>query len=853
MPLKTVFRFILLVLLLPYPIAMAQNVTLKNFKQEDGLPSKEVYDIFQDKNGVMWFATDRGLANYNGTQFKKFEPKDGLADITVFDFFPQENDQVWCSTFSGKLFYFENGTEKFIPYRYNYVIERFIKENNLAGYFVSSLAVDARNTLHLFITSGSYLTIDALGKITIVSKYELPVTNPRWLHSKVINKVQSMEYFSGQKSEYPEYITHRETIKRIFSFKEAKIVITDGTTWIYRKNKVPQRISPENFEPLEGNGYDAKHFWISYRGKGVFIYDENGKVVAQNLAGHSVSKVFRDSFNTLWFSTVDGGVFYRKEEKITKNILKGVYINSLTSDTEGNLFLGCYNGDIYKKSNKGELEMLHRGQMNKPAIVQFYKAENSLYSTVDQKIFTNKGKVLSCNGGALKVSDDTPHPIISRFGVFNAIEEGTVLKVDTLKFRINDISELNGKYYFATIRGLKIDDGKRFIEMKNPLLNYRFDDLDYEPNRKVFYLASLGGGVVVYNPITGKTFNIDKSKGLSDDLVTEVYVENKNTVWACTNYGLSRIVFGDDGTYKVRYITTSDGLSENQIRDVEVVNDTIYVATANGLCSLSKKDFESIFDKRKYYLRLKEIAVNNVIKEKPTGKLSFAYDNNQLDFWVESVTYGREESVYRYKLKGLHDNWHYTSDRKISYEFIPPGDYELQVQVLEDNRLFSDETILLPVTIRSPFWTTWWFISSVVLLVGALIYLFFRVRVLTYNQDIIRELLRLWVRKIKKKEKYFVFREQGKEIRIKTNTILYVKSSGNYMDIVTEEKTYVMRCKIGDFINKVPDPLEFLRVHRSYIIRIDKVEQKTKKSVFIMKIEIPVGETYLEELDKIVF
>ena len=172
---------------------------------------------------------------------------------------------------------------------------------------------------------------------------------------------------------------------------------------------------------------------------------------------------------------------------------------------------------------------------------------------------------------------------------------------------------------------------------------------------------------------------------------------------------------------------------------------------------------------------------------------------------------------------------------------------------MEDNRLFSDEKIRLPITIRNPFWTTWWFIIIVIAALGALIYLFFRIRVLTYNKDIIRELLRLWVRKIKKKEKYFVFKEQGKEIRIPTNTILYVKSSGNYMDIVTEEKVYVMRCKIGDFISKVPDPLEFLRVHRSYIIPIDKVEQKTKKMVLIKKQEIPVGETYVEELDKIVF
>lgn len=854
MPLKTVFRLILLVLLLPYPTAMAQNVTLKNFKQEDGLPSNEVYDIFQDKNGVMWFATDRGLANYNGTQFKKFEPKDGLTDITIFDFFPQDNDQIWCTPFNGKLFYFKNGSEKFIPYRYNDVLEKFSKENSLSGSFIVSLAVDAENNLHLFTTAGYYIKIDTTGRLTIVSKFRTSDTNNRYFHSSLINKKQTIEYYSAKKSAFPAYYSERrESIKRMFSFKKDKVVYSEGSVWVFRKNGSIQKISENNYEPLEGGEYDSGHFWISYRGKGVWIYNESGTVVRKCLHGHSVSRVFKDNFNSFWFSTVDGGVFYQPQEKINRNTLKEIYIHSLTKNEEGDLFIGCYNGDIYKKSSNGELALYYRGHRNKPAIVQYYKGEKGTYFMVDYMAFTSTGKKINYPSGVLKASDDTSMPLISRFSIFDVIKNGAIQRTDTLKFRINDLTELNGKYYCASIKGLLIWHNNQLIDMKSRLLNYRFDDLDYEPERKVFYLASLGAGVVIYNPYTGKTMNIDKSKGLSDDLVTEVYVEDKNTVWACTNYGLNRITFRNDGSYKVRYITSSDGLSENQIRDIEVVNDTIYVATANGLCSISKPNFEAIFNKRKYYLRLKEIGINNIIQEAPKEKLSLSYDKNQLDFWIESVAYGRKEQIYRYKLKGLHNNWNYTSDRKINYEFIPPGDYELEVQVLEDNRLFSDEKILMPISIRSPFWTTWWFICGVFLLLGALIYLFFRIRVLTYNQDIIRELLRLWVRKIKKKEKYFVFREQGKEIRIKTNTILYVKSSGNYMDIITEEKTYVMRCKIGDFINKVPDPLEFLRVHRSYIIRIDKVEQKTKKSVFIMKIEIPVGETYLEELDKIVF
>ncbi len=93
----------------------------------------------------------------------------------------------------------------------------------------------------------------------------------------------------------------------------------------------------------------------------------------------------------------------------------------------------------------------------------------------------------------------------------------------------------------------------------------------------------------------------------------------------------------------------------------------------------------------------------------------------------------------------------------------------------------------------------------------------------------------------------------GERIKIPTKELLYIKSSGNYLDIITSSKTYTIRCKIGDFIASTPDALEYLRVHRSYIIRIDKVSGKSKNSVTIKEHTIPIGETYFTQLDKIQF
>ena len=77
--------------------------------------------------------------------------------------------------------------------------------------------------------------------------------------------------------------------------------------------------------------------------------------------------------------------------------------------------------------------------------------------------------------------------------------------------------------------------------------------------------------------------------------------------------------------------------------------------------------------------------------------------------------------------------------------------------------------------------------------------------------------------------------------------------SGNYIELITENKSYVVRCKIGDFIKLTPDPLEYIRIHRTYIVRLDKVESKSKTELIIKGQKLPVSLGYESEIEKLIF
>ncbi|WP_299685434.1 LytTR family DNA-binding domain-containing protein [uncultured Dokdonia sp.] len=71
----------------------------------------------------------------------------------------------------------------------------------------------------------------------------------------------------------------------------------------------------------------------------------------------------------------------------------------------------------------------------------------------------------------------------------------------------------------------------------------------------------------------------------------------------------------------------------------------------------------------------------------------------------------------------------------------------------------------------------------------------------------------------------------------------------NYIEIYTASKMYLIRKKLDDFYHELPDILDFVKVHRSYYIRLDKVSQRNGlKEIIIFNTPIPVSKTCSDNL-----
>ncbi len=90
-------------------------------------------------------------------------------------------------------------------------------------------------------------------------------------------------------------------------------------------------------------------------------------------------------------------------------------------------------------------------------------------------------------------------------------------------------------------------------------------------------------------------------------------------------------------------------------------------------------------------------------------------------------------------------------------------------------------------------------------------------------------------------KEYFFFREKGVASKLKFEDIQYIQANGDYITIYSESQNYTIHSTMNAIEKELPSS-KFLRVHRSYIIALDKIETVEDNSAYINKKNIPIGD-----------
>ncbi len=96
---------------------------------------------------------------------------------------------------------------------------------------------------------------------------------------------------------------------------------------------------------------------------------------------------------------------------------------------------------------------------------------------------------------------------------------------------------------------------------------------------------------------------------------------------------------------------------------------------------------------------------------------------------------------------------------------------------------------------------------------------------------------------------FIYLRADRKNIKVNFNDILFIESLKDYIKVVTKDKTIVTKQSISSLEENLPS--NFIRIHRSFIVSINKIESYTNELIQIGKYELPISRSYRHEVEKV--
>lgn len=99
---------------------------------------------------------------------------------------------------------------------------------------------------------------------------------------------------------------------------------------------------------------------------------------------------------------------------------------------------------------------------------------------------------------------------------------------------------------------------------------------------------------------------------------------------------------------------------------------------------------------------------------------------------------------------------------------------------------------------------------------------------------------------------YFFVRHNSMMHKVNFGEIMFIEGCRNYVKIHTQEQMYMSLANLKDLEDVLPGE-QFIRIHKSFIVNVDKINLLSKNEVCINKQQcFPVGETFRDKVNSFI-
>ncbi len=546
---------------------------------------------------------------------------------------------------------------------------------------------------------------------------------------------------------------------------------------------------PEEMKVWDVLADDKHRLWIATDHGGVFVCDLRSHEIRQlltnkydesTISDNTLRNIYMDQIGRIWIgSYMNGANLFTGNTSSFRNLELGV-INTVCYDKAGYTWLGTNDAGIMRYDNRtGESLVYDKANSG----IGSNTMVGSLAATDGSVWFgTYEGGLIHIKDGQLtnyKASNDTMG--LSSNNIWTVCEDqwqniwigtlgGGVQRIDKRTGKIRTFRISNSTLpsdYISTIsrtrKGWLLVAHSKYVSLINPktfrIVNFDITDnqdgvpitemsiMAMEDSRGMIWQGS-SSGATIWDYQRNRVYLIDMRSGLFGSTVNSIVEDGNHTMWLVTDHGISNVLpqLQENGRYTfiVRSYNNRDGLQNgpyNQRSACYTPTGLILTGGQGGLDVLNPKTQGKG--------RMKEVPVFSglqlfdqdvAIGEEVDGRVLLEEALNECrqlklrysdQFTIQLASTSGEihnRSRFVYKLEGFNDNWVKTSETNpnISYMSLPSGSYTLCVRMLNDDGTMGEEESQLDITIRPPFYRSWWAVLLYILTGGCLVFLWYQ-------------------------------------------------------------------------------------------------------------------------------
>jgi ligand-binding sensor domain-containing protein len=245
-----------------------------------------------------------------------------------------------------------------------------------------------------------------------------------------------------------------------------------------------------------------------------------------------------------------------------------------------------------------------------------------------------------------------------------------------------------------------------------------------------YWLGTHGGGLLRFNLGSGTFQNFQQEDGLNSNYINSIIPDTENNLWISTADGIS---FFNSSTHKIRNLDVGLVFPNNDFKanGVQGVNGKLYFFSVEQIIEIDPGAFRPTGSYPAVVISSFKIFDQEVPLPDQHKTIHLSHKENFFSFHYSSIrTQPLKDVQYAYMLKGFDRDWNHAGTlQQASYTNVPAGDYVFQVKTTNEDGLWSEALLNIPVRIKPPYWQTWWFISLCVVSVAAAAYGFHLYRI----------------------------------------------------------------------------------------------------------------------------